>query len=227
MKLYIKQIRKDASMKDFLVIGCGRFGKSVAISLSNMGKNVTIIDTNEKIVQQLCDKVRHAVIGNATDPNNLAILEIKKYDAVIVAIGTAMEVSVEIIETLQDLGAKYIIVKALHNAHAKLLERIGADRIVFPERDMGVRLAHNLNSNTLVDYLKLSPEYSIMKVKVLSKWVGKTLSDLNFSSKYQVNVIAINSEEKINLALSGDDVIKKNDVLVVIGHKNDLNKLKN
>ncbi|ABR49434.1 TrkA-N domain protein [Alkaliphilus metalliredigens QYMF] len=209
MKLNIKQIRKDTSMKDFLVIGCGRFGKSIAISLSNRGSNVTIIDINEKIIQQLCDKVRHAVIGDATNSNNLEILEIEKYDAIIVATGTDVEASVVITETLQDLGAKYIIVRALHNAHARLLELTGADRIVFPQRDMGVRLAHNLNSNTLVDYLELSPEYSIMEVEVLSKSVGKTLIDLNFRSKYQVNIMAIKSEEKINLTLSGNDVIKK------------------
>lgn len=212
-------------MKDFLIIGCGRFGGSVADALINMRKNVAIMDTNEKIVQQMSDKVTFAIQGDATDQNNLTSIGLQNYDVIVVAIGTDLESSIMVTINLKISGAKHVIVKAQSDAHAKVLERIGADRIIFPERDMGMRTAYNLTATNLLDYIELSPEYSIMEIIALSEWKGKTLENLNFSSRYKVNVVAIKSGNAVKLALSADDIITENDILVVVGHNKDLKKI--
>lgn len=212
-------------MKDFLIIGCGRFGRSVADALLKMDKYVAIMDIDEKLVQELSDKVSYSVQGNSTNPDTLASLGIENFDAIVIGIGNNVEASIMTIVNLKDLGAKRIVVKALNNIHAKILESVGADRVIFPERDMGIRIAHNLIATNLLDYIELSPDYSIIEVIALPEWEEKSLADLNFRFTYNANVVAIKSGDEIKLSLSGDDVIKKNDVLVVISHKMYLNKL--
>lgn len=213
--------------KQFVVIGLGRFGSSIAKTLYSLGNEVLAIDSDEEIVQSISDSVTHAVQADATDEATLRSLGIRNFDVAVVTIGSDVQSSVMITLLAKELGVKYVIAKAQNEMHAKVLYKIGADRVVFPERDMGVRVAHNLCSSNILDYIELSPDYSIMEIASISEWEGKSLRELNMRSKYGINVMAIKRDNDINISPSADDIIKHGDVLVVIGGTDDLKVLEN
>ncbi len=212
-------------MKQYVVIGCGRFGSSVARTLYNMGHDVLAIDSSEEIIQYISEEVTHAIQADATDENVLKSLGIRNFDVAIITIGSNIQASIMTTLMAKELGVKYVVAKAHSEIHAKLLFKIGADRVVFPERDMGIRVAHNLVSGNILDYIELSPEYSIMEITAPSEWIGKTLLDLNVRSKYGINVMAIKHDSQINISPTATDCIKDGDILVVIGRNKDLEKL--
>lgn len=205
------------SNRQFIVIGLGRFGSSIASTLYELGNEVLAIDTDEEIVQGISEKVTHAVQADATDESTLRSLGIRNFDVAVVTIGSDVQSSVMVTLLVKELGVKYVIAKAQNELHAKVLYKIGADRVVFPERDMGVRVAHNLCSSNILDYIELSPDYSIMEVSAIKDWQGKTLRELNMRSKFGINVMAIKKGNEINISPVADDVISDEDVLVVIG----------
>lgn len=213
------------SKKQFVVIGLGRFGSSVARTLYELGNDVLVIDINEDLVQDISDSVTHAVQMDATDENSLRSLGIRNFDVAVVTIGDNIQASIMVTLLIKELGVKYIIAKGNSDLHSKVLYKIGADRVILPEKDMGVRVAHNLVSSSILDYIELSEDYSIIEVQVLSKWCNKPMKDLEFRSKYGINVIAIKRNEKINLNPSAEDLIRENDVLVAIGSADDLSNL--
>lgn len=212
-------------MKQYVVIGCGRFGSSVARTLYNMGHDVLAIDSSEEIIQYISEEVTHAIQADATDENVLKSLGIRNFDVAIITIGSNIQASIMTTLMAKELGVKYVVAKAHSEIHAKLLFKIGADRVVFPERDMGIRVAHNLVSGNILDYIELSPEYSIIEITAPSEWIGKTLLDLNVRSKYGINVMAIKHDSQINISPTATDCIKDGDILVVIGRNKDLEKL--
>ncbi|KXG76157.1 potassium channel family protein [Thermotalea metallivorans] len=212
-------------MKQFAVIGCGRFGSSVAKTLYSLGYDVLAIDENEDVIQAIADSVTHAVQVDATDEASLKSLGIRNFDVVVVTIGSDIQSSILITLIAKELGVKYVVAKAQNELHAKVLYKIGADRVVFPERDMGVRVAHNLVSSNILDYIELAPDYSIVEVTSLKEWEGKSLKDLNIRGKYGINVMAIKHGGEINISPTAADVIKRGDVLVVVGHNDDLQKI--
>jgi len=210
--------------KMFGVIGAGRFGESLAIALSEMGHDVLIVDSNEKIIQELADKVTHAVQADSTNEQILKTLGMKNFDKVVVAIGD-LEASILTCLILREQGVQHVIAKARTALHGKLLEKIGVDRVVFPERDMGIRLAKNLLASSILDYINLSPDYSVTELLAQPFMVGVSLGDLALRAKYGVNVIAIRSGGKINISPMATDVIKENDLLVIIGDNKAVEKL--
>ncbi|WP_094547454.1 potassium channel family protein [Petroclostridium xylanilyticum] len=212
-------------MSSFVVIGIGRFGRSVAKTLYELGNEVLAIDENEEIIQDISEYVTHAVAGDVTDENVLKSLGIRNFDVAVVAIGGNMESSILVTVLLKEMGVKYILAKAQSELHAKVLSRVGADRVILPERDMGVRVAHNLVSTNILDYIELSPDYSIMEITAPEHWEGKTLKELNVRVRYGINIMAIKNGTEINISPKADDVIRQDDVLVVIGSNDDLNKL--
>ena len=167
----------------------------------------------------------HAVQADATDENALRALGIRNFDVAIISIGGDIQSSVMATLILRELGVKYIIAKGNGELHAKVLYKIGADRVVLPEKDMGVRVAHNIISSSILDYIELSSDYSIMEVKAFEDWVGKDLKSLNLRKKYGINVIAIKKGEKINLNPAADDKVCKDNVIVAIGSKEALTSL--
>ncbi|QCX32938.1 TrkA family potassium uptake protein [Caloramator sp. E03] len=211
--------------KQFVVIGLGRFGSSVATTLYSLGNEVLAIDTDEEIVQSISNSVTHAVQADATDEATLRSLGIRNFDVAVVTIGSDIQSSIMITLLCKELGVKYVIAKAHNEMHAKVLYKIGADRVVFPERDMGVRVAHNLCSSNILDYIELSPDYSIMELEAIHEWEGKSLRELNMRSKYGINVMAIKRNNDINISPNADDKIYHGDVLVVIGGTEDLKVL--
>ena len=212
-------------MKQFVVIGCGRFGSSVAKTLYDLGHEVLAIDLDEEKVQEISDSVTCAVQADVTDEKVLAELGIRNFDVVIVSIGSNYQASIMATLIAKDLGVKKVIVKAHDELHGKVLSKIGADRIIFPERDMGVRVAHNLVSSNILDFIELSPDYSILEIAALDKWSNKTLKELRLPTKYGINVMAIKRGDDINVSPYADDIIIKDDILVVIGGTKDIEKL--
>jgi len=212
-------------MHSFAVLGLGRFGQSIAKTLCELGYEVLAIDENEEIVQEMSEVVTHAVVGNVTDENVLRSLGIRNFDVAIVAIGVDMQSSILVTLLLKEMGVKYILAKATSELHAKVLNKVGADRVIFPERDMGIRVAHNLASTNILDYIELSPEYSIMEFTPPSQWHDKSLKELNIRNQYGINIMAIKKGSNINIAPKAEDLIEKDDVLVVIGSNSDLHRL--
>jgi trk system potassium uptake protein len=208
--------------KQFAIIGMGRFGSSVARTLYEMDYEVMGIDENEERINENIQYVTHAVAADSTDERALKEIGIRNFDVVVVAIGVDIQASILTVLTLKDLGVKKIVAKAQNERHGQVLYKVGADRVVFPERDMGVRVAHNLISSNVLDFIELAEDYSVAEVVVSPKLVGQNLRQLDIRKKYEVNVIAIKSGDKFNIAPSPDEVIQYGDVLVVIGNNKDL-----
>lgn len=213
------------SKKQFVVIGLGRFGYSVATTLYSLGNDVLAIDKSEETIQQISDSVTHAVQADATEENSLKSLGIRNFDVAVVGMGGDMQGSIVATLLVKEMGVKYIIAKAQNELHAKVLYRIGADRVVFPEQDMGVRVAHNLTSSNLLDYIELSPDYSIAEIAAIPEWRNKSLREANMRTKYGINVMAIKRENEINVSPTADDEIFPGDILVVIGGNDELGEI--
>ena len=212
-------------MRQFAVIGLGRFGASVATNLYRMGYEVLAIDANEDIVREMADEVTHAVEANATDEDALKSLGIRNFDVVVVSIGQDIQSSILCCLVLKELGVKYIVAKAVNELHGKVLQKVGADRVVFPERDMGSRVAHNLVAANLLDYIELAPGYSIVEVVAKPEFYGKSLQDLGFRARYGIIITAIKRGKKVVIAPGAEDVIMDGDVLVAIGEDRQLEKM--
>ncbi|PRR76835.1 Ktr system potassium uptake protein A [Clostridium liquoris] len=213
--------------KQFVVIGLGRFGTSVAKTLYALGNDVLAIDSNEDMVQDISDSVTHSVQADATDENSLRSLGIRNFDVAVVTIGSELQASVMVTLLVKELGVKYIIAKANNELHAKVLYKIGADRVVLPERDMGVRVAHNLVSSNILDYIELSPDYSIAEIVSPKEWHGRNLKDLSMRANYGINVVAIKKDNDINVSPSAEDIIEPDDIVVAIGGTEELSRLEN
>ncbi len=211
--------------KQFIVIGLGRFGQSVAKTLFQMGYDVLALDEDENAVQEIADSVTHAVQMDATDEYALRTLGIRNFDIAIVSIGTNIQSSIMVTLNLKEAGIKKVLAKATNDMHAKLLTKIGADRVVLPEKDMGVRVAHNLVSANILDVIELSSEYSIMEITAPNQWFNKNIKAIDARAKYGINIMAIKSHDDINVSPSASDVIRDGDVLVVIGSIEDLSKI--
>lgn len=211
-------------MKEFAVIGLGRFGRSVALSLASLGENVLGVDINETQVNRVAHELTKVVQADATDEEVLRTLGLRNFDVVIVAVG-ALEPSILITLALKEMGAKYVIAKASSDAHAKVLQKIGADRIVFPEKEMGTRVAYNLASSNILDVIELSPEYSVIEVTADGELVGRTLRNMDLRNKYGVNVLAIKRGNAVNLSPKAEDRIEKGDILVLIGTNTGLRRV--
>lgn len=211
--------------KQFIVIGLGKFGQSVAKTLYQLGYDVLAVDDDEAIVQEISDQVTHAVQMDATDEYSLRTLGIRNFDVAVVSIGTNVQSSIMVTLNLKEAGVKKVIAKGNNEMHAKLLKKIGADRVILPEADMGVRVAHNLVSSNILDFIELSPDYSIVEISAPSQWQGKNIKDLDARAKYGINIMAIKTDSNINISPMATDVIGKEDILVVIGSIEDLAKI--
>lgn len=212
-------------MKQFLVLGLGRFGLSLAITLKEKGCEVLGIDSREDLVQVASEHLTHAVQMDATDERALLSLGAKNFDVAVVAIGQDIESSILCTLILKDIGIPYVVAKAQSHLHGKVLQKTGADRVVFPERDMGVRVANNLISTNLLDYIELSDDFSIMEMKAPEFTVGKTLAQLRLPNLFGINIIAIKTGEEINITPGADDTINSGDTLVVVGTNRELTRL--
>jgi trk system potassium uptake protein TrkA len=209
--------------KQFAIIGMGRFGSSVAKTLVALGFEVLAIDSSEQRMQEVANFVTHVVQADSTDEDALRALGLRNFDVVVVAIGEDIQSSILTTIILKEMGVAQVIVKAQSELHGKVVKKIGADKVIYPERDMGQRLAHHLISSNIIDYIELSDDHSIVEIKASRAMIGKSLRQLDIRAKYGCNVMGIKTGANINIAPDSEDLIKENDVLIVVGKNEKLN----
>ena len=210
--------------KQYAVIGLGRFGTSIARRLHEAGQEVLGIDKNEERVDDAEPYVTHAVIADASEEKALAALEIGNFDCVIIAIGDDLQASILTAMLLKDFKVKETIAKALGRRHGELLEKIGIDWVIYPERDMGERVANQLLSPNMLNYIELSKEYNIEEIMIPVEMTGKSLKELDIRAKYNLSVIALVRDGDIIISPSPDQSFNEGDLMVMIGHREDLAK---
>ena len=210
--------------KEFAVIGLGRFGSSIIKELRELNVNVLAIDKDEAIINDYKDMVTEAVIGNTMDENVLKSVGITNFDHVIVAIGENIQASILTTLILKDLGVDKVSVKAQNDYHGRVLEKIGADAVIHPERDIGRLLAHRLVSTHTLDILEISDDHSIVEFKAIDDFTDKTLEQLDFRNEFGVSVLAIKRHEHIIVSPDANTKIIEDDILILIASDQDLSK---
>ena len=204
-------------MKSFVVIGLGLFGSSAARQLCALGAEVLAIDTNSELVQQVSGDVTSAVVADARDAEVLRALGAHTCDCAIVAIGDDLAGSVLATMNLKELGIGRIVCKAHDETHRRVLEKLGADKVVIPEKEVADKLARSLTSHNVLDFIELSNDYGIVEIPAPRAWVGKNLKELNVRAKLGVNIIAIERRDKISVSPRAEFELAKDDILVVLG----------
>lgn len=212
-------------VKQFVVFGLGRFGMSVAMSLSEAGYEVMAVDKSEEKIQEISTVVTQAVQADATDLDTLKALGIRNFDVAIVAIGKDMQSSIMTTLLLKELEISYVVAKASTDTHKKVLEKLGADRIVSPEFDMGKRIANNLIAGNIIDYIQLSHDYSIMEIPILPEWSNHTIAQLDIRAQYGINIIAVERGSEVYVTPGPDDILKEDDLLVIVGNNRSIQEL--
>lgn len=212
--------------KQYLVVGMGRFGTSVAKSLCEQGHEVLAIDGQKEAVDDIAPFVTEAVQMDVTDEAALTSLDVASFDAAIVSIGTDTRASILVCVLLKELGVPYLIAKANDDLHAKVLTKIGVDRVVFPERDMGARLARSIVSPSVLELMNLSDDYQIMEIILPENWEGKSLKTLDVRRKYGVNILAVNRNDLFMVSPAPDMPLEKDDTLLVLGKQQDVEELR-
>jgi trk system potassium uptake protein len=211
--------------KRFAVIGLGRFGSSVARTLTEMGQRVLAVDTDPEAVGEVAAYIQRAVRADTTDPEALKALRIADYDTVVVALGDHVEASVVTCLNLKDLGVRQIVAKAQDDAHGRILERLGVDRVVYPQRDMGARVAHNIAAGGLIDFVRLSEHFGMAELETPDALVGHTLGELEMRNRFGLNVMAIKRGARLIVSPGADEKLLADDVMVVIGEAGGIERL--
>lgn len=217
--------------KSFVVIGLGRFGSAMATTLAGLGHDVIGIDADDDKVRQVADMVSLAMELDVTDEKALRGAGINDVDVAVVSIGENLEASLLVVTLLQELGIKRIVAKAVSPLHGRILEKLGVARVVFPEREMAIRIAHSLVVPNVLDVIELSGEYSIVEVTAPEEFVGKTLRDIGLRSRFGLTTIAIKHHspqgvlQSTNIAPGPDDVVQSGDVLALLGSNEKLGQL--
>ncbi len=211
-------------MKKFGVFGLGDFGQSVAIALAKNGCEVLAVDIHEENIQDIADYVTMAVRADLCDQEAFQNLNIKSLDVVVVATGNNMEAGVMATIIAKEAGVPYILAKAKNEIYAKVLKKVGADEIVFPEVAMGQRIAKGLLTGRFIDLLELSSKFSITEFKVFDKWVGKSLRELDLRGRYGVNMIARKIGEEIEMDINPDTPLESGEIYIVAGNNKSLEK---
>lgn len=212
-------------MNSYAVIGLGKFGSAVALELMASGCEVLAIDIHEENVQHIADRVTDAVVADARDDAVLRSLGIRNYDCAIVSIGDDVAASILITLMLKELGVAQVACKAGDEVHKKALLKVGADRVVIPEKEMAGRFAQSLARPNVVDYIEISDQFAIIELAIPKPWVGKSLKELNVRAKYGVSVMAFRRDGQMELSLNPDEKMRNGEILVILGHEDRLAKL--
>jgi trk system potassium uptake protein TrkA len=213
--------------QQFVVIGLGRFGSAVALELMALNYEVLGIDRNEEIVSDMSELLTYAVTADASDEEVLKSLGVRNFDCGIVAIGDDIQMSILATILLKDLGVSTVIAKAISVLHGRALEKLGVDRIIYPERDMGIRVAHQLVTPNLLDYIELTKDYSIVEMKVPVRLNGKTLAEINTRVRFNCSIVALHRLNGIIIAPTAMDQLRTDDIMVIIGSNESVKLLEN
>ena len=205
-------------MKSYVVIGLGRFGSELATRLYACGEEVMAIDTNEGLIDKIADRVTRAVAADAKDPDVLKKLGVENFDRAIVAVGSDLAASALITMNLKALNVSYIICKAHDDTYKDILEKLGANKVIIPEREVADKLALGLTHAGVMEYIELSQEFGIVEMEPIPEWIGKTIRELELRTRFGVNVIAVRSdEETIKIPPDIDTPIPADVVMVMLG----------
>lgn len=211
--------------KSFAVLGLGRFGRCIAMELYNLGADVMVIDRDEEKINRVADSVTCAMNVDVCDVDALRNAGISNMDAVIVAMADYLEPSIMSVMTAKELGVPLVIAKARDEVTGSIFDKVGADLVVFPERESGIRLSHRLMSADVLDYFDLSDTVSMIEILPKKEWVGRSMKDLNLRKEYRINIIGIRRDDKIEVSLDPSEPLRENCPLLVIVAKNDLKRL--
>ena len=211
--------------KQYLVLGLGRFGESLAKSLYKLGQEVLAVDEDEETVEAIAPYVTQAVQIDATDEGALQSLGVRNFDAAIVSIGQNMRDSILVCVLLKELGVPNLIAKATDDLHAKVLRKVGVDRVVFPERDMGMRLAKSLLTPNVLEMIDLSDDYQLVEIILPMKWVGDTIIGVDVRRKYGISILAIHRGGQFIVSPTPDLMFETGDILLVLGKKDDIDNI--
>jgi trk system potassium uptake protein TrkA len=214
-------------MKSFCIIGLGNFGKTMALTLAENGHQVFVIDDDEEKIDEIGDKMVSAICGDATNENVLHSAGVNNFDCCIVCLKNNMQDSILITLLLKEMGANKIVARAVSEHHKKILVKLGADMVIFPEKDMGQRLALTLAKNDVLEYFNLSDEFSIVEIKVPKKWVGHSIKDLEIRKKFGVNVISTcdSSNNNFEIFTNPERIFSEDEKVVIVGNNSDIEKL--
>lgn len=211
-------------MKNILLVGLGRFGKHIAANLNSLGHQVMAVDQNEERVNEVLPIVTNAQIGDSTNPAFLKSLGIGNFDVCIVTMGNDFQSSLETTSLLKELGAKLVISRAARDVHAKFLLRNGADEVVYPEKQLAKWVAIRYSSEHILDYIELEDDHAIFEVSVPKAWLGKSVGQIDIRKKYNINIMAIKENGKLNMSVTPDTVLTDDQALLVLGKHKTLQK---
>lgn len=212
-------------MKSILMIGMGKFGHLLCMNMAELDNEIMIVDEEEERLADLLPIVTSAQIGDCTNVEVLKSLGIRNFDVCFVCISGNFQNSLEITSLLKEMGAAYVVSKAERDIQAKFLLRNGADEVIYPERDTVERAAKKFSSDHVFDYLELTDDYGIYEIPLLKEWLGHSIRELNFRARYQVNILGIKTGEELSLLPSADHIFEKDQHLMVIGKKKDVDKI--
>ena len=212
-------------MKSFLIIGLGKFGTHLCMDLSKLNNEIMVVDQNEAVLEDVLPYVTSAKIGDCTNVKVLSTLGVGNFDMCFVCIGSNFQSSLEVTSLLKDMGASYVVSKANRDIHAKFLLRNGADEVIYPDRDIAEKIAVRFSADQVFDYVELADGYSIYEIPPLPEWIGVSIKDINFRVKYNANILGVKNENGMNLLPDADYVFKADEHLMVVGHKNDIEKI--
>lgn len=213
-------------MKSYIVIGLGRFGAELATKLYECGEEVLAVDTNESIVDKIADHVTRAVTADARDLDVLEKLGAENFDRAVVAVGSDLAASALITMNLKTLNVPFIMCKAHDDTYREILERLGADRVVLPEREVADKLALGLTHAGVMEYIELSEEFGIVEMEPIDEWIGKSIKDLELRTRYGANVIALRNKDEIQIPPDITTPITADHIMVMLGSYEMLEKLK-
>ena len=210
--------------KQYAVFGLGSIGESVAVTLQELGCEVVVVDNHMERIENISPYVSYAVQADIEDPEVIRSLGARNLDGVVVAVADDMEASIMATLVSKEIGVPYVLAKAKNDLHAKVLKKLGADSIIFPEKEIGQSVARNLVSGEFVDWISLSPDYSITEIAVPEKWIGKSLSEIDVRRTKDVNVVGVRIGEKIQVTIDPEEPLQKEMMMIMIGSNEALEK---
>lgn len=213
--------------KQYAVFGLGKFGHSIAVTLENLGCDVIVVDNSAEKIQEVADLVSYAIKADIEEPDVIRSLGARNLDGVIVAVAENLEASIMATIISKEMGVPYILAKAQNDLHATILKKVGADAIVYPEKEMGTRIAKSLVSTNFADWIELSTDYSLVETEIPDAWKGRTLIDLRVRERFNVNIIGIiGADGEVNVALDPSKPFPENGIIILVGSNKALQKFK-
>lgn len=213
--------------KQYVVFGAGRFGRSIAVTLQSLGCEVIVVDKDPEVIQDVADEVSYAICADTADPDIFKDLGLKDLDGAIVAVTSSLEASIVTTMMCREMGIPRILAKAKNELHEKILRSVGATRVIYPEVEMGKRVAKYITADNFSDWIDLSPKYSLVEMTMPRKWEGKSLIELQIRERYHINVIGIKNENTLDVKIDPREPLPANAMLVVVGENRDLEALEN